>query len=89
MKQTGLTPHDFRTEVGVRLVETLHERIKQHQKDLEADALDAIKTAKVRGRIAECRTLLALAEAPVKESGPENIGTGRVKTNRSDTDEER
>lgn len=71
---------DFQTETGKRLAETLTSMLEQRKTELESDSLDAIKTANVRGRIAQIKELQALATAPVREPGHDQpIGARRSK----------
>ena len=68
-----MDPRDFQTDTWKRLAARLEARIDELHQDLEK-TLDEAATARVRGRIAELRTLLALPGAPADESADPSHG---------------
>jgi len=59
----SLLREDLQTKTWERMEALLHERLREHRERNDG-SLDAEATAKLRGRIAEVKELLALATPP-------------------------
>ena len=57
-----LTEHDLSSEVWLKIEKHLNTRLEQRRRDNDSDSLDEIKTARLRGRIAEIKDLLAFGK---------------------------
>jgi hypothetical protein len=64
-----LTRADFQTRTWDRLAAHLEARLAAHRADND-NRLDEVKTATLRGRIAEIKELLALAQEPAPAQEP-------------------
>lgn len=57
-----LKPEDFRSQTWKRLTQTLNERLQELRKLNDNPSFDQVKTAGIRGGIAELKRILSLAE---------------------------
>lgn len=57
-----LKPEDFRSQTWKRLTQTLNERLQELRELNDNPSFDQVKTAGIRGGIAELKRILSLAE---------------------------
>ena len=62
-----LTERDLSSELWLKLEKHYKARLEQRRRENDSDSMDATKTAKQRGRIAEIKEFLALANPKLEE----------------------